>query len=171
MCLIHTSTFIAATRLTEVATETEEDVIDFYGKDNSDGEQGRADTDEPANNAQEAVHDEAPQTPKKHKYRLPKTSFLTDTSATSFRASDTSGEYFSPTRRRDLNTSRQVDPFVVDLLICFECRRQTGLPDVYWADKTTTFTCNECFKRNSNHSECTAAGCQVMCFVLIGVKP
>ena len=125
--------FLAATMLTEGAAEDEENLIDFYGDDDSDEE------------ASEAVIEDA--VPSRNDTARPDYPYRSAARGKKRKGWSVDGG--------------DDDQLAVDLLVCSECGQETCLPDVYWADKAAAFTCNDCFKRNSNHSDCTAFECEV----------
>ena len=97
----------------------------------------------------------------------PKASFL---SACSSNVSSSSGEFFSPGKRRgaaETAAAAEADKdeyLLVDRLICnadnCQSGRLTNIPDIY-CEKDINFMCNECLIKDSGHADCNREGCQI----------
>ena len=96
----------------------------------------------------------------------PKASFLSAGSSSS------SGEFFSPGKKRGLNSSSaeaameadKDEYLLMDTLICNadNCKsgRLTNLPEIY-CKNGTLFMCNQCLLEASGHADCMREGCQI----------
>ena len=96
----------------------------------------------------------------------PKASFL---SACSSNVSSSSGEFFSPGKRRSAAETAAAEAdkdeyLLVDRLICnadnCQSGRLTNIPDIY-CEKGIDFMCNECLVKASGHADCNKEGCQI----------